>query len=109
MSQLLRLLSAAALPLCRAAGARARLSAVTAGRYFTTGYPSSSAPNVHRTPANFLSCRRFQSTQRRLYSTEPKGEVDRLEVINKQYVRVILMPGADADVVRGITLKQKLL
>ncbi|KAG7219242.1 hypothetical protein INR49_019235 [Caranx melampygus] len=47
---------------------------------------------THRTPANFLSCRRFQSTQRRLYSTEPK--VDRLEVINKQYVRVILMPGS---------------
>ena len=28
-------------------------------------------------------------------------QVDRLEVINKQYVRVILMPGADADAVRG--------
>lgn len=28
-------------------------------------------------------------------------QVDRLEVVNKQYVRVILVPGADADVVRG--------
>ncbi|XP_071315548.1 mitochondrial inner membrane m-AAA protease component AFG3L1-like isoform X1 [Trachinotus anak] len=177
MSQVLRLLSAAALPLCRAGGLRARLSAVTAGRLFTAGYWSSAAPNVCRTPANFLSCRRLQSTQRRLYATEPKdggggggggggrsgggkkgggagkdwwsrmqkgdfpwdekdfrymaitvagvgsallyfyfrdsgreiswkdfvhrylgrGLVDRLEVINKQYVRVILVPGADAD------------
>ncbi|XP_071315558.1 mitochondrial inner membrane m-AAA protease component AFG3L1-like isoform X2 [Trachinotus anak] len=174
MSQVLRLLSAAALPLCRAGGLRARLSAVTAGRLFTAGYWSSAAPNVCRTPANFLSCRRLQSTQRRLYATEPKGGggggggrsgggkkgggagkdwwsrmqkgdfpwdekdfrymaitvagvgsallyfyfrdsgreiswkdfvhrylgrglVDRLEVINKQYVRVILVPGADAD------------
>ncbi|KAI3371468.1 hypothetical protein L3Q82_023576 [Scortum barcoo] len=186
MSQLLRLLSTAALPLCRAAGGRARLSAVTAGRLLSAGYRSSVAPNFCRTPANFLSCRRFQSAQRRLYSAEPKGEshrrwkrrsrrrrkvkrreerrwrrkrlvepsakavslqgdfpwdekdfrylmvtvagvssallyfyfrdngreitwkdfvhryvsrgmVDRLEVVNKQYVRVILVPGADAD------------
>ncbi|XP_018515995.1 LOW QUALITY PROTEIN: AFG3-like protein 1 [Lates calcarifer] len=174
MSQVLRLLSAAALPLCRAAGLRARLCAVTAGRLFTAGYGSSAAPNVCRTPANFLSCRRFQTAQRRLYSTEPKdgggggggrpgggkrgggggkdwwsrlqkGDfpwdekdfryimitvagvssallyfytrdngkeitwkdfvhrylgrdlVERLEVINKQYVRVILVPGADTD------------
>ncbi len=27
-------------------------------------------------------------------------QVDRLEVVNKQYVRVILVPGADADAVR---------
>ncbi|GAA6227700.1 AFG3-like protein 1 [Lates japonicus] len=177
MSQVLRLLSGAALPLCRAAGLRARLCAVTAGRLFTAGYGSPAAPNVCRTPANFLSCRRFQTTQRRLYSTEPKdgggggggggrpggpgggkrgggkdwwsrlqkGDfpwdekdfryimiavagvssallyfytrdngkeitwkdfvhrylgrdlVERLEVINKQYVRVILVPGADTD------------
>ncbi|XP_070762879.1 mitochondrial inner membrane m-AAA protease component AFG3L1 [Enoplosus armatus] len=180
MSQVLRLLSAAALPLYRAAGARARLSAVTVGRLFTAGYRSSAALNVSRTPANFLSCRRFQSAQRRLYSTEPKdgkgggggaggggrsgggkrggggggkdwwsrmqkgdfpwdekdfrylavamagvssallyfyfrdngkeiswkdfvhryvgrGMVDRLEVVNKQYVRVILVPGADTE------------
>eukprot|EP00064_Thunnus_orientalis_P022473 superscaffoldBa00007592_g22671 len=72
MSQLLRLLSAAALPLCRAGGARTRLSAVAAGRLFTAGLRSFAAPNVCRTPVNFLSCRRFQSVQRRLYSTEPK-------------------------------------
>ncbi|KAM7415300.1 hypothetical protein PAMA_019906 [Pampus argenteus] len=175
MSQLLRLLSAAALPLCRAGGARARLSTVTAGRLFTAGLRSYAAPSVCRTPANFLSCRRFQS-QRRFYSTEPKdgkggggrpgggkrgggggggkkdwwsrmqksdfpwdekefrnmvftvtavgsallyfyfrdggreitwkdfvhrylsrGVVDRLEVINKQYVKVTLMPGADTE------------
>lgn len=28
-------------------------------------------------------------------------QVERLEVINKQYVRVILVPGANADAVRG--------
>lgn len=44
MSRLLRLLPAAALPLCRAGGARARLSALTAGRLFTAGYRSSAAP-----------------------------------------------------------------
>nr|XP_046251229.1 AFG3-like protein 1 isoform X2 [Scatophagus argus] len=167
MSQLLRLLSAAALPLCRGGGARARLFTATAGRLFTAGYRSSAAP----VPANFLSRRRFHSAQRRLYSTEPKdgrggaggkrgggggggkqwwsriqkgdvpwddkdfryfmvtvagvssallylyfrdnsreitwkdfvqryigrGIVDRLEVVNKQYVRVILVPGADAE------------
>ncbi|TKS73875.1 AFG3-like protein 1 [Collichthys lucidus] len=174
MSQLLRLLSAAALPLCRAGGARARFSAVTAGRLFTAGYRSFAASKACRTPANFLSCRRFQAAQRRLYSTEPKdgkggapgggkrggkgggggkdwwsrmqkgdfpwdekdfrylavtmagvtsvllylylrdngreiswkdfvhryvsrGMVERLEVINKQYVRVILVPGADTE------------
>ncbi|TMS05799.1 AFG3-like protein 1 [Larimichthys crocea] len=174
MSQLLRLLSAAALPLCRAGGARARFSAVTAGRLFTAGYRSSAASKACRTPANFLSCRRFQAAQRRLYATEPKdgkggapgggkrggkgggggkdwwsrmqkgdfpwdekdfrylavtmagvssvllylylrdngreiswkdfvhryvsrGMVERLEVINKQYVRVILVPGADTE------------
>ncbi|XP_078112533.1 mitochondrial inner membrane m-AAA protease component AFG3L1 [Sander vitreus] len=180
MSQLLRLLSAAALPLWRAGGARARLSAVTARRLFIAGYRSSAAPNGCRTPADFFSCRRFQSAQRRLYSAEPKdgkggaagggaggaggggrssgggkrggkdwwsqkgdfpwdekdfrylaitmagassallyfyfrdngreiswkdfvhryvgrGMVERLEVVNKQYVRVILVPGADAD------------
>lgn len=32
--------------------------------------------NLRRTPANFLSGRRFQLAQRRLYSTEPKGEND---------------------------------
>uniref|UniRef100_A0A669CJQ5 AFG3-like AAA ATPase 1 n=1 Tax=Oreochromis niloticus TaxID=8128 RepID=A0A669CJQ5_ORENI len=72
MSQLLRLLSAAALPLCRAGGARARLSAVTAGQLFRAGYRNSTGPNITRTPANFLSCRRFQLAQRRLYATEPK-------------------------------------
>uniref|UniRef100_A0AAX7TZC3 AAA+ ATPase domain-containing protein n=1 Tax=Astatotilapia calliptera TaxID=8154 RepID=A0AAX7TZC3_ASTCA len=125
--------------------------------------------NITLTPANFLSCRRFQLAQRRLYATEPKdgkkgptgggggkrggggkdwwrrmqkgdfpwdekdfryvaitvaglssallyfyfrdtgreiswkdfvhrylgrGKVDRLEVVNKQYVRVILVPGS---------------
>lgn len=44
MSQLLRLLSTAALPLCRAAGARQRLSAVTASRLLTAGYRSYAAP-----------------------------------------------------------------
>ncbi|XP_020490615.2 mitochondrial inner membrane m-AAA protease component AFG3L1-like [Labrus bergylta] len=175
MSQLLRLLSEAALPLCRAGAARARLSAVTASRLFAAGFRSSAVPNISRTPANLLSCRRFQTAQRRLYSTEPKdgkggagggagrsgggkkgggkdwwsrmqkgdfpwdekdfrylaltvtgissallyfyfrdngreiswkdfvhhfvgrGMVERLEVVNKQYVRVILVPGADAD------------
>ncbi|XP_031698082.1 AFG3-like protein 1 [Anarrhichthys ocellatus] len=29
-----------------------------------------------------------------------RGMVERLEVVNKQYVRVILLPGADADAVR---------
>ncbi|KAK1888395.1 AFG3-like protein 1 [Dissostichus eleginoides] len=148
MSQLLRLLSTASLPLFRAGGARARLSAVLSGRLFS-GYSSSAATNISRTPANFLSCRRFQTLQRRLYSTEPKGEsrgdfpwdekdfrymaitvagvssallyyyfrdtgkeiswkdfihryvgrgmVERLEVVNKQYVRVILVPGANID------------
>lgn len=43
MSQLLRLFSSAARPLCRAAGARARLSAMTAGRLLTAGYRSSAA------------------------------------------------------------------
>ncbi|KAK5927376.1 hypothetical protein CgunFtcFv8_012540 [Champsocephalus gunnari] len=164
MSQLLRLLSAASLPLFRAGGARARLSAVLSGRLFAT--------NVGRTPADFLSSRRLQTLQRRLYSTEPKGGatggggrssgggkkgandwlsrlqkgdfpwdekdlrymvialagvsalgmyyyfrntgkeiswkdfihryvgrgmVERLEVVNKQYVRVILAPGAETD------------
>lgn len=28
-------------------------------------------------------------------------QVDRLEVVNKQYVRVILVPGADPETVRG--------
>ncbi|XP_023119143.2 AFG3-like protein 1 [Amphiprion ocellaris] len=178
MSQLLRLLSAAALPLCRAGGARSRFSVVPAAQLFTAGYPSSTALNVNRTPAILLSCRRFLSAQQRLYSTEPKdgkggpvnqggggrsgggkrgggkdwwsrmqkgdfpwdekdfrymaiamagvssallyfyfrdngreiswkdfvnrylgrGMVDRLEVVNKQYVRVILVPGADAEV-----------
>ncbi|KAL3044419.1 hypothetical protein OYC64_012830 [Pagothenia borchgrevinki] len=174
MSQLLRLLSTASLPLFRAGGARARLSAVLSGRLFS-GYRSSAATNISRTPGNFLSCRRFQTLQRRLYSTEPKdgkggatggggrssgggkkggndwssrlqkgdfpwdekdfryiaiavagvssallyyyfrdtgkeiswkdfihryvvrGMVERLEVVNKQYVRVILAPGADTD------------
>ncbi|XP_034541006.1 AFG3-like protein 1 [Notolabrus celidotus] len=167
MSQVLRLLSAAALPLCRRPGAaRARLFAVTAGRLFSAGFRSSAAPNFSRSPSNFLSCRRFQAAQRRLYSSEPKdgkgggkrggggkdwwsrlqkgdfpwdekefrylavaaagissallyvyfrdngkeiswkefvhryvgrGMVERLEVVNKQYVRVILVPGADSD------------
>ncbi|KAM8892460.1 mitochondrial inner membrane m-AAA protease component AFG3L1 [Spinachia spinachia] len=164
MSQMLRLLSAVALPLGRAAGARARLSAVTAGRLFSAGCRSSSSPNVSRTPATLLTRRQFQSFQRRLFSAEPKdgkgggkrggkdwwsrlqkgdfpwdekdfryltytvagvgafllfvffgdtgreitwkefvhgyvsrGMVERLEVVNKQYVRVILVPGADAD------------
>ncbi|XP_022062299.2 AFG3-like protein 1 [Acanthochromis polyacanthus] len=176
MSQLLRLLSAAALPLCRAGGARSCFSVVPAAQLFTAGYPSSTALKVNRTPA-ILSCRRFLSAQWRLYSTEPKdgkggpanegggrsgggkrgggkdwwsrmqkgdfpwdekdfrymaiavagvssallyfsfrdngreiswkdfvncylgrGMVDRLEVVNKQYVRVILVPGADAEV-----------
>ncbi|XP_058500972.1 AFG3-like protein 1 [Solea solea] len=171
MSQYLRLLSAAVLPLCRAGGTRARLSVLRAGRLFTAGYKSSSTANICRTPANFLLRSRFQSAQRRLYSTEPKdggggrssggkkgggagkdwwsrmqkgdfpwdekdfrymaitvagvssallyyyfrdngreiswkdfvhkylgrGLVDRLEVINKQYVRVILVPGGDAN------------
>uniref|UniRef100_A0AAQ4PS63 AFG3-like AAA ATPase 1 n=1 Tax=Gasterosteus aculeatus aculeatus TaxID=481459 RepID=A0AAQ4PS63_GASAC len=169
MSQMLRLLSAVALPLCRPGGARARLSAVTAERLFSAGCRSSSAPNVSRTPSNLLTGRLFQSFQRRLFSAEPKdgkgggasgggkrggkdwwsrmqkgdfpwdekdfrylaiaaagvgsvllflyfrdtgreiswkefvhgyvsrGMVERLEVVNKQYVRVILVPGADAD------------
>ncbi|XP_028285677.1 AFG3-like protein 1 isoform X2 [Parambassis ranga] len=173
MSPLLRLLSAAALPFCRAGGARAPVSAVTVGRLLTAGYRSTAAPNVCRTPAIFPSCHRFQAARRRLFSTEPKdvkgpaggrrpgggkkgggkdwwsrlqkgdfpwddkdfrymgitvagltsallylnfrdngkeiswkdfvhrylgrGVVDRLEVINKQYVRVILLPGADAE------------
>ncbi|XP_059190379.1 AFG3-like protein 1 [Centropristis striata] len=177
MSQLLRLLSAAAAPLCRAGGTRAtRCSAATAGRLFIAGYRSFAATNVCRTPVNFLTCCRFQAAQRRLYSTEPndgkggaggggkssgggkrgggekdwwrriqngdlpwdqnenrllavaviaftagllhynyknsykeiswkdfvhryigRGVVDRLEVVNKQYVRVILVPGAYAE------------
>ncbi|XP_041651979.1 AFG3-like protein 1 [Cheilinus undulatus] len=177
MSQVLRLLSGAVLPLCRAGAARARLSSVSAARLFTAGYRSSAVPNISRTPVNFLSCRRFQTLQRRLYSSEPKdgkggaagggggrsgggkrggggkdwwsrlqkgdipwdekdfrylavtvagvgsallyfyfrdngreiswkdfvhryvgrGIVERLEVVNKQFVRVILVPGADAD------------
>ncbi|XP_026221915.1 AFG3-like protein 1 [Anabas testudineus] len=172
MSQVLRLLSAAALPFCRAGGTRARLPAVTPGLgLLTAGHRSSAAPNNSWTPANFLSCRRFQTVQRRLYSSAPKdgkeggrsdggkrggggkdwwsrmqkgdfpwdqkdfrymavtvagvtsillyfnfrdtgreitwkefvhrylarGVVDRLEVVNKQYVRVILVPGGDAD------------
>ncbi|XP_029288803.1 LOW QUALITY PROTEIN: AFG3-like protein 1 [Cottoperca gobio] len=176
MSQLLRLLSAAALPLWRAGGARARLSTVIAGRFFTVGYRSSAVLNVCRTPTNVLSCCRLQSAQRRLYSAEPKdgkggeeaggggkssgggkrggndwwsrmqkgdvpwdekdfrylavtvaglsslllysyfrdtgreiswkdfvhryvgrGIVERLEVVNKEFVRVILVPGANAE------------
>ncbi|XP_041852209.1 AFG3-like protein 1 [Melanotaenia boesemani] len=171
MSQLLRLLSTAALPLSRAIGTSARLSAMRAA-----GYRSVVLRNCGlfgRSPANFLTCRRFQSVQRRLYSTEPKdgkggssggrsgggkraggkdwwsrmqkgdfpwdekdfryivltvtgvssallyfyfrdngreiswkdfvhrylgrGLVERLEVVNKQYVRVILVPGAHAE------------
>ncbi|XP_069570610.1 mitochondrial inner membrane m-AAA protease component AFG3L1-like [Brachyistius frenatus] len=167
MSQLLRLL------FCRAGGARARLTAGTAGQLFTAGYRRSAALDLRQTSANLL--------QRRLYSTEPKdgkggpasggggggggrsgggkrggggkdwwsrmqkgdvpwdekdfryvaitvagvssallyyymrdngreiswkdfvhrylgrGLVDRLEVVNKQFVRVILVPGADTD------------
>lgn len=30
-----------------------------------------------------------------------RGLVERLEVVNKQFVRVILVPGADAEGVRG--------
>ncbi|KAK2842814.1 hypothetical protein Q5P01_013014 [Channa striata] len=172
MTHILRLLSAAAAPLCRCGGARARLPAVTPGLGLTAGHWSCAAPNISRAPAKFLFCRRFQTVQRRLYSSEPKGGkgaggrsgggkrgggrqdwwsrmqkgdfpwdekdfrymavtvtgvsslllyfyfrdsgreiswkefvhrylgrglVDRLEVINKQYVRVILVPGADAD------------
>ncbi|KAM4572500.1 mitochondrial inner membrane m-AAA protease component AFG3L1 isoform 2-T2 [Odontesthes bonariensis] len=169
MSQLLRLLSTATLPLCRAVGAQARLSAMRAGKLFTVEYRNTLLLNS-RNPANFLTCHRFQSAQRRLYSTEPKGPpgggrpgggkrgggkdwwsriqkgdvpwdekdfrymmftvagissallyfyfrdngreiswkdfvhrylgrglVDRLEVVNKQYVRVILVPGADSE------------
>ncbi|KAM8862074.1 mitochondrial inner membrane m-AAA protease component AFG3L1-like isoform 1-T1 [Synchiropus picturatus] len=175
MSQLLRLLSSAALPLCRSAGARARLPTVTAGRLIAGGHSRSSGPKIIGGSDNFLSCHRFQSARRRWYSTEPKdgkgggtsgggksgggkrgggkdwwsriqkgdfpwdekdfrylvitaagvsatmlylyfrdgsreiswkdfvhrylgrGIVDRLEVVNKQYVRVILVPGADAE------------
>ncbi|XP_072242614.1 mitochondrial inner membrane m-AAA protease component AFG3L1-like isoform X2 [Leuresthes tenuis] len=169
MSQLLRLLSVATLPLCRSLGAQARLSAMRAGQLFTAGYRNTLLLNS-RNPSNYLTCRRFQSAQRRLYSTEPKGPpgggrpgggkrgggkdwwgriqkgdfpwdekdfrymmftvagvssallyfyfrdngreiswkdfvhrylgrglVDRLEVVNKQYVRVILVPGADSE------------
>ncbi|XP_069018753.1 mitochondrial inner membrane m-AAA protease component AFG3L1-like [Embiotoca jacksoni] len=168
MSQLLRLL------FCRAGGARARLTAGTAGQLFTAGSRRSAALDLRQTSANLL--------RRRLYSTEPKdgkggpasgggggggggrsgggkrggggkdwwsrmqkgdvpwdekdfryvaitvagvssallyyymrdngreiswkdfvhrylgrGLVDRLEVVNKQFVRVILVPGADTD------------
>uniref|UniRef100_A0A665TF42 Si:ch1073-174d20.2 n=1 Tax=Echeneis naucrates TaxID=173247 RepID=A0A665TF42_ECHNA len=72
MSRVLRLLSAAAVPLCRAVGARARLSAVTAGRLFAAGYRSSAAPRSCQTAADFLSCHRLQLTRCRLYSAEPK-------------------------------------
>ncbi|KAM9854012.1 mitochondrial inner membrane m-AAA protease component AFG3L1 [Aulostomus maculatus] len=72
MSQVLRLLSAATLPICWPGGARARLSAVTAGRHLRSVYQSCVARNAGRTPANFLSSRRFLFAQRRLYSTEPK-------------------------------------
>lgn len=44
MVQLLRLLSAAVLPLCRAAGTRARLSTATAARLLAAGYRSYAAP-----------------------------------------------------------------
>ncbi|KAM4553085.1 mitochondrial inner membrane m-AAA protease component AFG3L1-like [Fundulus diaphanus] len=169
MSQMLRLLSAAALPFCRVGGARAggaRARAVASGSLAVLNRVFSS-----QTRTNFLPCRRVWLAQRRLYSTEPKGEscrgrpgggkrggggkdwwsrmqkgdfpwdekdfrylmvtvagvssvllylyfrdsgreiswkdfvhrylgrglVDRLEVVNKQFVRVVLLPGADAD------------
>uniref|UniRef100_A0AAV2KR05 Peptidase M41 FtsH extracellular domain-containing protein n=1 Tax=Knipowitschia caucasica TaxID=637954 RepID=A0AAV2KR05_KNICA len=178
MSPLLRLLSAAALPLHRVAGARGVLCAVAAGRLSSVGLRSSLARNFYLNRADFLSRRRLQLAQRRLYSTEPKdgkpsgapgggggsgggrgkkgggkdwysrmqkgdfpwdekdfrymalvvtgvssallyfyfrdsgreiswkdfvhrylgrGLVERLEVVNKQYVRVILLPGGDTD------------
>uniref|UniRef100_A0A8C6SHS2 Si:ch1073-174d20.2 n=1 Tax=Neogobius melanostomus TaxID=47308 RepID=A0A8C6SHS2_9GOBI len=183
MSPLLRLLSAAGLPLHRAGGARGFLSAVAAGRVTFRGFRSSVARNFCLTRAEFLSRRRLPLAQRRLYSTEPKDgkpsrppggtaggsgggrgkkgggggkdwwsrmqkgdfpwdekdfrymaitvagvssallyfyfrdsgreiswkdfvhrylgrglvSVERLEVVNKQYVRVILIPGADTD------------
>nr|XP_020449085.1 AFG3-like protein 1 [Monopterus albus] len=65
MSQVLRRLSAAALFVCRAGGARA-------ARVFTTVHRSSAALNAYGTPATFLSCHRFQSAQQRLCSTAPK-------------------------------------
>ncbi|XP_053282465.1 androgen receptor, partial [Pleuronectes platessa] len=72
MSQVLRLLSAVALPLCRPGGTRARLFAVSAARLFSAAYRSSAAPNCYRIPAHFPFSRRFQTAQRRLYSSEPK-------------------------------------
>ncbi|XP_029009903.1 AFG3-like protein 1 [Betta splendens] len=161
MSQVLRLFSAAALPFCRAAGARTSLWVTPGLGLSAAGTRSFAAVNVRRTPLNFTSCRRLQTVQRRLYSSEPKdgkggggkdwwsriqkgdfpwdekdfryiavtvagvssillyfyfrdrgreitwkefvhrylgrGVVERLEVINKQFVRVTLVPGADTD------------
>ncbi|TNN36042.1 hypothetical protein EYF80_053785 [Liparis tanakae] len=74
MSQVLRLLSAAAGPLCRAAGARARLAAA---RLSAAGCRSFSVSNVSRTPLDRLCADRLQSAQRRFYSSEPKGEAFR--------------------------------
>lgn len=179
MSPLLRLLSAAALPLHRAGGARRFLTSLAAGRLTSRGFRSSFTRNCLN-HAEFMSRRRVPPAQRRLYSTEPKdgkpsgspggggggsgggrgkkggggkdwwsrmqkgdfpwdekdfrymaitvagvssallyfyfrdsgreiswkdfvhrylgrGLVERLEVVNKQYVRVILIPGADTD------------
>lgn len=57
MVQLLRLLSAAALPLCRAAGNRARLSAATTARLLAAGYRSYAATvsGVGHSSADMLS------------------------------------------------------
>ncbi|XP_061898884.1 AFG3-like protein 1 [Entelurus aequoreus] len=63
MLQLFRLVSANTRPLCRAVTTR-----LAAGRGFTGGYRSFSL-------SNFLSNRNFQTAQRRLYSSEPKGKV----------------------------------
>ncbi|XP_019713229.1 AFG3-like protein 1 [Hippocampus comes] len=178
MSQLLRLLSAAARPLCYRAVAT-RLYAVPTARRFIGEYTRFAVLSARPTAADFVSIRSFRVARRRLYSNEAKdgkgdgaggrggragggkrggggakkdwwsrmqkgdfpwdekdfrylavaaagagstllylyfrdngreiswkdfvhrylgrGMVDRLEVVNKQYVRVILMPGADAE------------
>ncbi|XP_049578746.1 mitochondrial inner membrane m-AAA protease component AFG3L1 [Syngnathus scovelli] len=75
MSQLLRLVSAAARPLCcRAALVAARLNAGAVGRRFIGGYTRFGVPSASPT---YVSPRGFRVVRQRLYSTEPqdvKGE-----------------------------------
>ncbi|XP_076025877.1 mitochondrial inner membrane m-AAA protease component AFG3L1 [Genypterus blacodes] len=72
MSQLLRLLSAAALHLRRPGGAASLLSSVPAGRHLLTGHRSAALWNLPLAPAHFLLCHRLELIQRRLCSSEPK-------------------------------------